>query len=199
MEQRLARRMGPLVKKETCYPSLIPLDVWLVGQETREACFAEGKRRLFGLGWEEGRLGEDGLGWGHNWQGEGLPIKLVQKYTRRHRDVMETAVVSGVDKDKMTESELRKIICSMESGPKIVEECVGGGEIQRFVSVLCLGPHGVTKSIEKRRKPEQTSAAESLRGVEVEVNLSLTFTDCKKTLGHFSMTIFPGTWACLWA
>ena len=179
MEHRQARKMGPLVK-ETTYPSLIPLEVWLVGRETNEACFADGKRRLVGLGWEDRRLGEAGLGWGQDLLGEGLPTKLVEKYTRRHRDVLDTTVVAGVDKTKVTEAEFRKMICRMESGPKIVEVLDVNGRIQRFVSTLALGPHGVTGtiSVEREEKSDQTTVTASLRGVEVEVNLSLTLTDC---------------------
>ena len=185
MEQRLARRMGPLVKKETTYPSLIPLHVWLVGQETKEACFEDGKRRLVGLGWEDRRLGDDQMGWGNEWLGEGLPNKLVQKYARRHRDVLDKSTVAGVDKEKVSEAKLREYICGMESGPKIVEVCDNDGKIQRFVSLLALGPNGAMSmigatsmvSVEGRERPGQPTAAASLRGVEVEVSSYLTFND----------------------
>ena len=119
------------MKKETTYPSLIPLHVWLVGQETKEACFEDGKRRLVGLGWEDRRLGDDQMGWGNEWLGEGLPNKLVQRYTRRHRDVLDKSTVAGVDKEKVSEAKLREYICGMESGPKTVEVCDNDGKIDR--------------------------------------------------------------------
>ena len=55
---------------------------------------------------------EDILGWGNNRLGEGLSIKLVERYTRRHGYVSNCHLV-GVHKDKMSESELRKLICAL--------------------------------------------------------------------------------------
>ena len=178
MGHKQARKTGPLVK-ETTYPSLMPLEVWLVGRETNTACFADGKRRLVGMGWEDRRLGEAGLGWGQDLLGEGLPTKLVEKYVRRHRDILDTTIVAGIDKEKVSEAGLRKIVCGVESGPKIIEVCDSDGRIQRFVSLLALGPQKATGmiSLERRERPGQPTAAASLRGVEVEVNSSLTFTD----------------------
>ena len=109
MEHRLARKMMPIIKASTTYSSLIPLDEWLTLMETNETSFSEGKKRLVGLGWEDRRLGEDNLGWGNNRLGEGLPTKLVERYTRRHGDVLNCHVV-GVDKDEMSESELMEYL-----------------------------------------------------------------------------------------
>ena len=177
MEHRLAK-MRPFVKASTTYSSLIPLDEWLTLKETNETSFAEGKKKLVGLGWEDRRLGEDILGWGTNRLGEGLPTKLVERYTRRHRDVLNCHVV-GVDKDAMSESELRKLICALESGAKVVNLPTADGGIQLCVSVLSLGPHGVRGTIleeeERRERPGQTSSEASERGVELEVNISGDF------------------------
>ena len=182
MEHRLARKLRPLglFKKETTYSSLIPIEEWLVLKETNETSFAEGKKKLVGLGWGDRRLGEDILGWGNNRfeeVGEGLPAKLVERYVRRHRDVQNCHLV-GVDKDQLTEGELRKLICALESGAKVVSVPTEDGKTKLCVSVLSLGPNGVRNTItaEKRERPgEDTAAAASQRGVEVKVNISQIF------------------------
>ena len=170
--------MGPLAKRETIYNSLIPLEEWLTYTVTGEACFDDGKRKLVGLGWEDERLGERGLGWGAKRTGEGLPAKLVERYSRRHRDVLLNSHLAGVDKDQMTEGELRKLVCALESGAKVVSVPTADGKIKLFVSVLSLGPNGVrsTITVEKRERPgEDTAAAASQRGVKVKVNISQIF------------------------
>ena len=192
-------RMGPLVKKETTYNSLIPLEEWLTYTATGEACFDEGKQKLVGLGWGEERLGEGGLGWGLKRTGEGLPAKLVERYSRRHRDVLNSHL-AGVDKDKMTEGELRKLICAIESGAKVVSVPTADGKSKLCVSVLTLGPNTVRSTItaEKRETPgEITVAATSQRGVEVKVNISQIFIsqyqDFKACYYVFTQRILPGT------
>ena len=199
MKQRQALRMGPLVKRETTYNSLIPLEEWFVYRETGEACFDEGKQKLVGLGWGEERLGEGGLGWGLKRTGEGLPAKLVERYSTRHRDVLNSHL-AGVDKDKMTEGELRKLICAMESGAKVVSVPTADGKSKLCVSVLTLGPNTVRSTItaEKRETPgEITAAATSQRGVEVKVNISQIFIsqyqDFKACYYVFTQRILPGT------
>ena len=199
MKQRQALRMGPLVKKETTYNSLIPLEEWLTYTATGEACFDEGKQKLVGLGWGEERLGEGGLGWGLKRTGEGLPAKLVERYSRRHRDVLNSHL-AGVDKDKMTEGELRKLICAMESGAKVVSVPTADGKSKLCVSVLTLGPNTVRSTItaEKRETPgEITAAATSQGGVEVKVNISQIFIsqyqDFKACYYVFTQRILPGT------
>ena len=199
MKQRQAIRMGPLVKRETTYNSLIPLEEWFVYRETGEACFDEGKQKLVGLGWGEERLGEGGLGWGLKRTGEGLPAKLVERYSTRHRDVLNSHL-AGVDKDKMTEGELRKLICAMESGAKVVSVPTADGKSKLCVSVLTLGPNTVRSTItaEKRETPgEITAAATSQGGVEVKVNISQIFIsqyqDFKACYYVFTQRILPGT------
>ena len=199
MKQRQALRMGPLVKRETTYNSLIPLEEWFVYRETGEACFDEGKQKLVGLGWGEERLGEGGLGWGLKRTGEGLPAKLVERYSTRHRDVLNSHL-AGVDKDKMTEGELRKLICAMESGAKVVSVPTADGKSKLCVSVLTLGPNTVRSTItaEKRETPgEITAAATSQGGVEVKVNISQIFIsqyqDFKACYYVFTQRILPGT------
>ena len=173
MEHRLARKMRPIIGASTTYSSLIPMDEWLTLKETHETCFSEGKKKLVGLGWEDRRLGEDFLGWGNNRLGEGLPTKLVERYTRRHGDVSNCHLV-GVDKDQLSESELRKLICALESGVKVVNLPTADGGVQLCVSVLSLGPHGVRGTIleERSERPGETSCAPSERGVELEVIIS---------------------------
>ena len=204
MEHRLARKLRPLglFKKETTYSSLIPIEEWLVLKETNETSFAEGKKKLVGLGWGDRRLGEDILGWGNNRfeeVGEGLPAKLVERYVRRHRDVQNCHLV-GVDKDQLTEGELRKLICALESGAKVVSVPTEDGKTKLCVSVLSLGPNGVrnTITVEKRERPgEDTAAAASQRGVEVKVNISQIFIsqhqDFKTCYYVFTQRILPGT------
>ena len=116
---------------------------------------------------------EDILGWGNNRLGEGLSIKLVERYTRRHGDVSNCHLV-GVDKDQLSESELRKLICALESGVKVVNLPTADGGVQLCVSVLSLGPHGVRGTIleERSERPGETSCAPSERGVELEVIIS---------------------------
>lgn len=165
MKRRLAKEMMPVVNPLTTYPSLIPLDEWLVLKETNETCFADGKRKLVGLGWEGERLGE-GIGWENiRRQGEGLPTRLVERYRNRHRDVLKCDLV-GVDKDKLSESELRKLVLCQESGAKVVNQ-----EDKLYVSVLSLGPNGVRTSIavQQREKPEKSTPAASEKGIEVEM------------------------------
>ena len=161
---------------QTTYPSLIPLDEWLTLKETKETCFADGKRKLVGLGWEDRRLGDNVLGWDNNRLGERLPAMLVEKYTRRHRDVMNCHLV-GVDKNKLSEDQLRKKICSLESGGPKVVNVSSDGVNRLFASVLSLGPNGVrgTLTEERRESPSETSCAASERGVELEVNISEDF------------------------
>ena len=188
----------------TTYSSLIPLDEWLTLKATNTTSFAEGKRKLVGLGWEDRRLGENHLGWDNNRLGEGLPAKLLDRYTQRHRDILNChvspciAAIVGVDKEKLSEGQLRKLICAVESGAKVVNVKTADG-IQLFVSVLSLGPNGVRGSFtERREKSDKTTAEPSLRGVEMEVTYIfwLIFTDCFNT--HFK-TIFPDARPCLWS
>ena len=165
--------MRPLIKKETTYSSLIPLDEWLTLTQTNETCFEEGMKKLAGLGWEERRLGENILGWENKRLGEGLPAKLVEKYTMRHRDVQNCHLV-GVRKDQLSEGEMRKLVCALESGAKVVNVATADGGTQLCVSVLSLGPNGVRSSFtaETRGRSDKTSAEASSRGVEREVNIS---------------------------
>ena len=173
MELRLARKMRPVIKASTTYSSLIPLDEWLTLKETKETCFAEGMKKLVGLGWGDRRLGENILGWDNKRLGEGLPAKLVERYTQRHRDILNCDLV-GVDKDQMSEDNLRKLICALESGAKVVNVATADGVTQLCVSVLSLGPNGVRSSIiaETRGRSDKTTAEASTRGVEREVNIS---------------------------
>ena len=173
MDLRLARKMRPVVKASTTYSSLIPLDEWLTPTQTNETCFAEGMKKLVGLGWEERRLGDNILGWENKRLGEGLPAKLVERYTQRHRDILNCDLV-GVDKDQMSEDNLRKLICALESGAKVVNMATADGVTQLCVSVLSLGPNGVRSSIiaETRGRSDKTTAEASTRGVEREVNIS---------------------------
>ena len=171
---------------QTTYPSLIPLAEWLTLKETNQLCYSEGKRKLVGLGWEERRLGETVLGWENTRLGEGLPGVLEERYTRRHRDVMNCHLV-GVDKSKFSEDQLRTKICAMESGgPKVVNVASDGGT-KLFVSVLSLGPNAVRDTLmERREKPSESSFAASERGVELEVDISGDFHSLraiKDTLG----------------
>ena len=145
---------------------------------TNTTSFAEGKRKLVGLGWEDRRLGENHLGWDNNRLGEGLPAKLLDRYTQRHRDILNChvspciAAIVGVDKEKLSEGQMRKLICAVESGAKVVNVKTADG-IQLFVSVLSLGPNGVRGSFtERRERSDKTIAEPSLRGVEMEVTIS---------------------------
>ena len=176
MKHRLALKLRPPLKEETTYSSLVPLDEWLVLKETNVTSLAEGKKKLVGLGWEDRRLGEDVLGWGNKRYEEvveSLPAKLVERYVRRHRDVLNSHL-AGVDKDQMSEGELRKLICAMESGAKVVNLPTANGGTQLCVSMLSLGPNGVRSSItrETRGRSDKTTAEASLSGVEREVNIS---------------------------
>ena len=202
MEQRRqARRQARpfFIKKETTYSSLIPIEEYLVFRETQKASFAEGKQKLVGLGWGDQRLGEEGFGWDNKRTGEGLPAKLVERYSTRHRDVLNSHL-AGVDKDKMTEGELRMLICAMESGAKVVSVPTADGKTKLCVSVLTLGPNSVRSTItaEKRETPgEITAAATSQGGVEVKVNISQIFIsqyqDFKACYYVFTQRILPGT------
>ena len=183
MEHRLVGKLRPVfsLKEATTYSSLVPLDEWFVLKATNETSFADGKRKLVGLGWEDRRLGEDILGWANNNRYdevvESLPAKLVERYVRRHRDVLNSHL-AGVDTDQMSEGELRKLICAMESGAKVVSVPTADRKTKLCVSVLSLGPNGVRSTItaEKRERPsEDTAAAASQRGVEVKVNISQIF------------------------
>ena len=169
----MARKMRPVLKASTTYSSLIPLDEWLTLMQTNETCFEEGMKKLVGLGWGERRLGENILGWENKRLGEGLPAKLVERYTHRHRDVLNCHLV-GVDKEKLSEDQLRKLICGLESGAKVVNAATADGEIKLCVSVLSLGPNGVRSGIiaETRGRSDKTTAEASTRGVEREVNIS---------------------------
>ena len=190
------------LKEATTYSSLVPLDEWLVLKETNVTSLAEGKKKLVGLGWEDRRLGEDVLGWGNKRYEEvveSLPAKLVERYVRRHRDVLKSHL-AGVDTDQMTEGELRKLICARESGAKVVSVPTADGKIKLFVSVLALGPNRVrsTITLEKRERPgEDTAAAASQRGREVKVNNSQIFIsqhqDFKTCYYVFTQRILPGT------
>ena len=179
MDHRLVGKLRPLfsMKEATTYSSLVPLDEWFVLKETNETSFAEGKRKLVGLGWEDRRLGEDILGWVNNNRYdevvEGLPTKLVERYVQRHRDV-QNCVLVGDHQDQLTEGHLRKLICALESGAKVVNLPTADGGIQLYVSVLSLGPNGVRSSItrETRGRSDKTTAEASLSGVEREVNIS---------------------------
>lgn len=176
MEQRRqARRQARpfFIKKETTYSSLIPIEEYLVFRETQKASFAEGKQKLVGLGWGDQRLGEEGLGWDNKRTGEGLPAKLVERYVQRHRDVLNCHLV-GVDKDQLTEGELRKLICAMESGAKVVNLPTADGGTKLYVSMLSLGPNGVRSSITAvtRVRSDENTAEASLEGVDREVNIS---------------------------
>ena len=165
--------MRPFVKASTTYSSLIPIEEWLVLKETNETSFAEGKKKLVGLGWGDRRLGENILGWDNKRLGEGLPAKLVERYTHRHRDVLNCHLI-GIDKDQLSEGELRKLVCALESGAKVVNVATADGGTQLCVSVLSLGPNGVRSSFtaETRGRSDKTSAEASSRGVEREVNIS---------------------------
>ena len=117
-------------KKQTHYPHLIPLRQWLAHREG-----VEGVRKL----------GEAGL------------AKVEEAYLRRNRDVLDrdsdgvqrTVMVidgKGVDVEKVGEEQLRRIIVSLESGPKTVQ--VRNGEKEElYVSLLALGPHWATGTI----------------------------------------------------
>ena len=111
---------------------------------------------------------------------------LVEKYTRRHRDVMNCHLV-GVDKTKLSEDQLRKKICALESGGPKVVNVASDGVSQLFVSVLSLGPNGVRETLmEISDRPSESSCAASERGVELEVNISGDFHSLraiKDTLG----------------
>ena len=158
----------------TTYSSLIPLDEWLTLCETNQTSFADGKRKLVGLGWEDRRLGENVLGWDNQRLGEGLPAKLVERFTSRHRDVYNCHLV-GVVKDQMSEDKLRKLICEKENSPKVVKKATPDGRIELYVSVLSLGPNGVRGSftaVGRRDRSDKTTAEASLRGVEMEVTIS---------------------------
>ena len=174
MDLRLARKMRPVLKASTTYSSLIPLDEWLTLKETNETCFAEGMKKLVGLGWEERRLGDNILGWENKRLGEGLPAKLVERYTQRHRDILNCHLI-GVHKDQLSEGELRKLVCALESGAKVVNVATADGGTQLCVSVLSLGPNGVRSSIiaETRERSEKTRGAASMKGVKTEVNISI--------------------------
>ena len=94
-----------------------------------------------------------------------MPTRLVERYRNRHRDVLKCDLV-GVDKDKLSESELRKLVLCQESGAKVVNQ-----EDKLYVSVLSLGPNGVRTSIavQQREKPEKSTPAASEKGIEVEM------------------------------
>ena len=161
----------------TTYSSLIPLDEWLTLKATNTISFAEGKRKLVGLGWEDRRLGENHLGWDNNRLGEGLPAKLLDRYTQRHRDILNChvspciAAIVGVDKEKLSEGQMRKLICAVESGAKVVNVKTDQGD-QLCVSTLSLGPNGVRSGFTaERERSDKTTAEASLRGVEMEVNI----------------------------
>ena len=118
-----------------------------------------------GLGWEGGRLGE-GIRWENIRQGEGLPTKLVERYMNRPRDAFNCDL-AGVDKDMLSEGQLRKLVLCLESGAKVVNQ-----EDILYVSVLSLGPNGVRTpiAVQQRERPDQKSGGEaSERGVEVEL------------------------------
>ena len=100
----------------------------------------------------------------------------------------------------MSEGDLRKLICAMESGAKVVSVPIADGKTKLCVSVLSLGPNGVrsTITVEKRERPgEDTAAAASQRGVEVKVNISQIFIsqhqDFKTCYYVFSQRKLPGT------
>ena len=158
--------------QQTTYSSLIPLDQYLVWRETKETSWYDGMRKLVGLGWEGGRLGEDVNGWEFKRLGVGLPAKLVERYEKRHRGVLNCDL-AGVDKNKLSEGQLMKLVCCLESGAKVVSVPTDDGGIKLFVSVLSLGPNGVRGSIavEQRERSDPTSGGGSKRGVEVKVNI----------------------------
>ena len=167
MEHRQAKKLFPVIKNQTTYSSLIPLDQYLLWKETKETSWEDGKRKLVGLGWEGGRLGDGITELKTKYLGEGLPDKLLARYEMRHRDIFNCHL-PGVDKDKVSESQLRMWVRGLESGAKVVSVPSG-----RYVSVLSLGPHGVRSSVvvEQREWSGQTSVEASEIGVEVKVNI----------------------------
>ena len=167
--------------QQTTYSSLIPLDQYLVWRETKETSWYDGMRKLVGLGWEGGRLGEDVNGWEFKRLGVGLPAKLVERYEKRHRGVLNCDL-AGVDKDKLSEGQLMKLVCFLESGAKVVSVPTDDGGTKLYVSVLSLGPNGVRSSIavEQREKSDPTSGGGSRTGVEVKVNIFQTFSNSRK-------------------
>ena len=175
MEWRLARKMMPVMKPQTTYSSLIPLEEWLVLKETNEICFEDGKRKLVGLGWEDKQLGGD-IGWGSKeWEkaGEGLQDMLVERYKMRHRGIFECQL-SGVDKDKLSKDQLRELICCKESGPKVVNQ-----HNKLYVSVLSLGPNCVrsrtAEELKEKKRDQKSSGGASEKGVEVELPAGVVF------------------------
>ena len=172
--------------EQTTYSSLIPLDQYLVWRETKETSWYDGMRKLVGLGWEGGRLGEDVIGWEFKRLGVGLPAKLVERYEMRHRGILNCGL-AGVDKDKLSESKLMELVCCLESGAKVVSVPTDDGGTKLYVSVLSLGPNGVRSSIavEQRERSDPTSGGALTRGVEVKVNVfrhSLTVEKLKNNI-----------------
>ena len=106
MEHGQAKKLFPVIKNQTTYSSLIPLDQYLLWKETKETSWEDGKRKLVGLGWEGGRLGDGITELKTKYLGEGLPDKLLARYEMRHRDIFNCHL-PGVDKDKVSESQLR--------------------------------------------------------------------------------------------
>ena len=75
MEHGQAKKLFPVIKNQTTYSSLIPLDQYLLWKETKETSWEDGKRKLVGLGWEGGRLGDGITELKTKYLGEGLPDK----------------------------------------------------------------------------------------------------------------------------
>ena len=106
-------------KSNTTYSGLVPLRTWL---EHREG--EQGKLKL-------GKRGMD---------------EVERNFRNRHRDVLDTANVAGMEVSQLTEGQLRKIVAQNECGPKIVQ-IENQGKIELYVTLLSLGPNTTMKTI----------------------------------------------------
>ena len=106
-------------KSNTTYSGLVPLRTWL---EHREG--EQGKLKL-------GKRGMD---------------EVERNFRNRHRDVLDTANVAGMEVSQLTEGQLRKIVAQNECGPKIVQ-IENQGKIELYVTLLSLGPNTAMKTI----------------------------------------------------
>ena len=137
-------------KSNTTYSGLVPLRTWL---EHREG--EQGKLKL-------GKRGMD---------------EVERNFRNRHRDVLDTANVAGMEVSQLTEGQLRKIVSQNECGPKIVQ-IENQGKIELYVTLLSLGPNTAMKTIPVPAvddHPPQESDTPTFSGRENEVVIGGSF------------------------